>query len=385
MYVSVRAKEYFDTVNYLASLDEKSLNFVNAAAYVRRRMGGMSLATQELLAPWDLPSRHVISFCITCVAYVKMLAGTLYKYANPENLEIATWWESLKVRIRDMFRQGIRSISSVLFSILFRFKLEDQLVLFPCCEEDQESYVRRKLDPIFGGLEKDDDPGHRAKLRKQVQAGFWMDFPNEEDLPDCDICLTVIGKMGDQRIKCEDKPESYHTFTLTDAQLARLKNDLRESDQDPPGLREVKKRALEHMPRSVFSHQVKVHYIKAGPGCGKSFLIRQLADENDLVLAPFSKLKTDYEKIKGTNGSQYDLPFKTQHRAMETRGFQRLFVDEFTSFPYEYLACIAYLNAAEEVYLVGDDKQTKIREPDEVHRSPSSFNAYGHPHTLGEL
>lgn len=117
-------------------------------------------------------------------------------------------------------------------------------MLFPCCEEDQEGYVRRKLDPIFGETEKDDDPEHRAKLRKQVQAGFWMDFPNEEDLPDCDICLAVHGKMGDQKMKCEDRPESYHTFTLTDSQLARLKNDLRESDQDPPGLREVKKRAF---------------------------------------------------------------------------------------------------------------------------------------------
>lgn len=41
-YISVKAKEFFDTVNYLASLDEKSVSFLNAAAYVRRRMGGMS-------------------------------------------------------------------------------------------------------------------------------------------------------------------------------------------------------------------------------------------------------------------------------------------------------------------------------------------------------
>lgn len=186
-----------------------------------------------------------------------------------------------------------------------------------------------------------------------------------QDLPDCDVCLALHGRLGAQEIKCEEKPESYHTFTLTESQLTRLKNDLRESDQDPPGIQEFKKRALDHVPRGSFSRQVRVHYIRAGPGCGKSYVIRQLADENDLVLAPFSKLKTDYEKIKGTNGSSYDLPFKTQHRAMETKGYQRIFFDEFTSFSYEFSACVVFLNAAEEVYLVGDDRQTKIREHDE--------------------
>lgn len=99
-YISVKAREFFDTVNYLASLDEKSVSFLNAAAYVRRRMGGMSLATQELLAPWDLPSRQMVSICLTCVAYVRVLSGSLYKFANAENLEVASWWECVKIRVR---------------------------------------------------------------------------------------------------------------------------------------------------------------------------------------------------------------------------------------------------------------------------------------------
>lgn len=35
-YISVKAREFFDTVNYLASLDEKSVSFLNAAAYSER-------------------------------------------------------------------------------------------------------------------------------------------------------------------------------------------------------------------------------------------------------------------------------------------------------------------------------------------------------------
>lgn len=116
-YISVKAKEFFDTVNYLASLDEKSVSFTNAAAYVRRRMGGMSLATQELLAPWDLPSRQVVTFCLTCVAYVRELSGSLHKFANAENLEVSSWWESVKIRVSEMFKQGIRSMSTGSMSV----------------------------------------------------------------------------------------------------------------------------------------------------------------------------------------------------------------------------------------------------------------------------
>lgn len=160
---------------------------------------------------------------------------------------------------------------------------------------------------------------------------------------------------------CETKGATYHKFALS--QLVKMKAEL--MDSDPPGIKEVKKRALTELPRMPFERDVKVDYIKAGPGCGKSYVIRQMADENDLVLAPFSKLKPDYEKLRSPTGELYDLCFKTQHRAMEVRNMRRIFVDEFTSFPYEFLACIAYLNQTEEVFLVGDDKQSRIMEPDE--------------------
>lgn len=56
--------------------------------------------------------------------------------------------------------------------------------------------------------------------------------------------------------------------------------------------------------------------------------------------------------------------FKTTHRALEKTGHRCIFVNEFTSLPYEFLAAIVYNNAAEEIFLVGDVKQTKVLEPD---------------------
>lgn len=35
-----------------------------------------------------------------------------------------------------MFKQGIRSMNTALYAVLYRFKLEEELVKFPCCEDD---------------------------------------------------------------------------------------------------------------------------------------------------------------------------------------------------------------------------------------------------------
>lgn len=201
--------------------------------------------------------------------------------------------------------------------------------------------------------------------RCTIDTKLYADHNNEEELPDCDLCLALMGQLGDQKIKCDCKEKSEHAFALTDAQLGDMEGQLIDCDNDAPALKDAKSKAKEALPKSAFSRKVRVHYIRAGPGCGKSFIIRKLADENDLVLAPFSKLRPDYKSLVNKNGTTYDLTFKTQHRGMLTKGIPRIFVDEFSSFPYEYPACIVNNNAATEVFLVGDEKQTRIQEPAE--------------------
>lgn len=61
------------TINYLISLDPKSITFSNCVTYVRRRMGGVSLVTQELLAPWTLKDSMVCTFAISMVLQAKIM------------------------------------------------------------------------------------------------------------------------------------------------------------------------------------------------------------------------------------------------------------------------------------------------------------------------
>lgn len=70
IYFSVREEEFWDAALYTMGLTEASQSLVNVMIYVRRRMGGMSLVTKELMAPWDLSKRDVHAFCLAVTAYV---------------------------------------------------------------------------------------------------------------------------------------------------------------------------------------------------------------------------------------------------------------------------------------------------------------------------
>lgn len=57
MYFSVVEDEFYDVLNYMLSIDPKSQTFATVMTYVRRRMGGVSLVTKELVQKWT-SSKH---------------------------------------------------------------------------------------------------------------------------------------------------------------------------------------------------------------------------------------------------------------------------------------------------------------------------------------
>nr|UNY47209.1 MAG: ORF1 [Benyviridae sp.] len=345
-YFSVNEEEFYDVLNYVLSVDPKSQTFQTILTYIRRRMGGVSLVTKELVQKWSLPKHRVHGFCLLILVYVKVLMDQTARVV--ENLKA----DSIYEKFARIFRVAVRTCFLPIAELLdwiYAGNLTEQLVLLPPQRVLQRLSLRQKT----------------TEIRTEIDAGLYCDLPNEEDIPICDFCCVATPLLGKQRIICEHKPQTVHTFALTQAQIDKLSTDLIDNDNDPVGLKKVKERAQESMPKQAFQRACRVHYVQAGPGCGKSYLIRKLATEADLVLAPFTKLMPDYKHVVGEDGIERDLLFKTTHRAMSTRGCARIFVDEFASMPYEYLACIVELNGATDVYLVGDTKQSKVREPDE--------------------
>jgi len=342
-YFSVKESEYWETLNYMLSLDPKSLTLQNCMTYVRRRMGGMSLVSKELVSPWDLPKADAYKFAIAVTMQAMLMHEKTDKTFMTANVTSLT--ERLKAWIRQIAYYTFYPIS-LLLEWLFSEHLTDRIILFPCGYRDQ----RARIVPTTS---------------KPLPIDVTIAFPNEEGRPVCPFCDDIHDNLGDQKLDCKYKAVSNHTFKLSEDQLAALRNKLMDDDNDMQGIRDVKAAAKEKLPGAAFEHTCRVSYIRGGPGCGKSHIIRAISDQSDLICAPFMKLKPDYERVKSETGDTFDLPFKTQHRAMTTTGYKRIFVDEFTSFPYEMLCVTAFNNKCEEIILVGDERQTKTQEPDE--------------------
>lgn len=126
-YFSVREHEYCEALNYLISIDPKSINLSTILTYVRRRMGGVSLINKELLAPWELPLRHVYKFCIIILLQALVISG------EAETIKQNIGVGSVSERFKAMLRMGLRIIFfpiAILIDWIMKGHLQDQLVLY---------------------------------------------------------------------------------------------------------------------------------------------------------------------------------------------------------------------------------------------------------------
>jgi len=359
-YFTVNENEYFDTLNYMLGMDEKSVSIANTMVFIRRKMSGTFVANKELASPWSLSRkdtyRLAVALTLDCMIKRKKM-NDVYEHADPYEAGI---YAKIKKAVRKAGKWFCLPIQWLL-DWIFEENLTDKIMLFPkhMCMEEQQGKINAKIIP----KERWNIPGvdNRERVEDKFVLDLYSAFDNKEDVPECPFCLDMMGRLGKQIISCEHREDTFIEISLTDDEVHKFKTQLMDDDHDPPGLKAVKSAAKECCPLTGFKHRVKIHYIFGGPGTGKSYIIKELADPHkDLVFAPFTKLKTDYMGVEQDDGTVADLNFKTQHRAMTTKGHKRIFVDEFTSISYEFLACVIYLNQAEEVYLFGDHKQTKV-------------------------
>lgn len=277
-YFSVHEEEFFDTLNYVISLDKKSQTFPTIMTYVRRRMAGVSLVTKELVERWHLSKSKVHSYCILILVYSRLVMSQTETVLD--NIDIG----SVFAKFIALFKQTLYTLAAPIAMIVdwvLAGNLTDQLVLMP----PQEVLQRIKVMPKPGDW-------------KEFEIDLYCDEQTVDEIPLCAVCNALHGKMDQQRMKCTVGETLEHTFTLTQEQIDRLGVKRITNDEDVVGLKAVKERAYKNMPKCAFSTTATMHYIKAGPGCGKSYLIRKLATEHDLVLAPFTKLMTDYKHVK---------------------------------------------------------------------------------------
>jgi len=312
-YFSVNAEEWFTALNYALAIDEKALTLCNVMTMIRKRGGGVALATQQLVPSWDLPLCDYYKFAQIVFLHAKVVRG----FSDDINVSpdrdsiIKSFLESLKTLVT--FAALAPVALGALWWWLSKNDVSERLVVYPNCQLQQRAAtIVRNPTPI---------ETHELEI---------AEMSSEGDI-DCDICAAFVPKAGDQVLKCEKK-HSVHTFSLTTEQLVQLQGTLIDTDNDAEKLAEVKDAAMLALPKTGFAHTCRVEYIRGGPGCGKSFAIRSLADKlRDMVYSPFLKLREDYVGLKDENGESYDFFFQTTHRGTTAKMRKAIFLDALLS------------------------------------------------------
>lgn len=340
-YISINESEFVALYNYLVSLADASQTIGTAMTYVRRTSGGASLAGVTLTAAWELDPTDFHSVVAVVWVYARLMQDKLAGVV--ENLDITGTQRRLMAIIKTItypLHFWVWPLVEV-YRWIFAENLTDKLVLSAPAMIKQIVKTHHHDEPITVDLS--------------------VIFAKEDDCDDCPVCNEVSGKMGSQKIECV--PSGYlRELCMTTEELGMMHSQLAEAIQKEtaPELKKAFELAKANIPVVGFSYSANVHYIEAGPGCGKSYMIRAMARECDLIYIPFLDLKKDY-LIPG----QPRYRVKTTHKGLGERGARRIFVDEFTAMDYRYPIIAAYINKATDVYLVGDIKQTKISEPTE--------------------
>lgn len=217
-------------------------------------------------------------------------------------------------------------------------------------------------NPLLSFLKEGNKLRNDRDLHKSL-----LDFYNwrmEFDEIACGTCKALQGKTGAQIVECyHTGGPTMHTFSMNLTEVCDLRNKLKEDAlKAPAGLAKTFEDTHKILPVDAFSVEAEVEYIKGGPGCGKSYIIRALADPMlNLIAAPFLKLRSDYQQVE-VEGRKVDFRFHTQHKACQETGSSTVFVDEFTALDYQLLCIIVLRCGASKVVIVGDEQQTGILE-----------------------
>ena len=123
----------------------------------------------------------------------------------------------------------------------------------------------------------------------------------------------------------------------------------------PEALRKTLNEAAARLPRDGCTVSLEIELWNAGPGTGKSYMIKQMYRQGrDVVVAPFRALNATYPAPH--------FRYFTTHRALShiVGNFDVLYVDEFTCFDFRVVIAVAFNHGVSKIVLVGDPNRTSF-------------------------
>nr|AQM49941.1 replicase [Agaricus bisporus virus 13] len=336
----IKREEYFQVYDYVASLADTSINLTTVTAMIRKRSGGAALIDKVFTKKWALDDAD----------YVALAAVVILRVAYDRSL--------LTSAADGLFTDGL--FKSLWRSALTAIRLPRWFATL-VYKEDLVPKLVTAHDPILAQTVR------LAEVKAETERRFLIFGPKkkEEEMlagqtKKCEFCallpwLHKRDHRDEQEMVCGNDFVT-QKFGMSDAEVDAFRNSLLPEDTDPEALARVKQAARAKCPSRGFSTETKYVFLEGAFGTGKSYQVKKLVQEGDVVIAPFKKLLDDYKEDKDGN----PIFFKTLHRAMaDHRSCRRMFVDECSSVPYEFLSVLVYLYQPDEVILVGDFKQSK--------------------------
>jgi hypothetical protein len=335
---AVNLDEWVSTVNWAMSLQQKALAHDVVVMYVRRMIGGVSLVNKELVTPWTLKPIDVPRFALAVLIHVMRTKGI-----NDEVLDNAFGYAPKNLLLA-LAKKPV-GILAGLARYIHQNGVSKNIAVYP----DNEFFT---LDSTPLIRADNSTKEYRTNLDVSV-----------EHTIGCEFCREIAPKLGKQVVKCHNASATgLVDVSMTDDELRSIINELQDDDDKAAGLAKLFQDVKKYVPNKGFENTAKFSYILGGPGAGKSHLIRSIANDEDSIYVPFMKLRTDYEMVPDpVTGRPRDLKFATTHRGLKLGLCKRLFIDEFTALDWRYIKMVIRLTSPDEVFIVGDTKQTGIR------------------------
>ena len=421
-YVTISYNVYESCYLYLSSLAPTSKTYANLLNYMRKAKGGISLVSKELVAPWNLDPRDHEPLALA--VYVRVMQDvwqheeivTALVESRPKSF-IASLAEYSSVQL-DWLSSWFANISKVrsLVEHLTAEGIIRGLVVVPPYERRQVEFfhpegvggtVAREIAAQADNGNRLTKAGrallartaaarvgseHGVVVSSNDQDGVTLSIPTaagpvtqefapavelefgepfEADEHYCPRCAVMQELGGEQRFVCKhlNRPTVY-CLHLTEDDVAQTVADWQgqggcytDDCQTPEALRKTLNEAAARLPRDGCSINVEVELWNAGPGTGKSYMIKQMYQhDTEVIVAPFRALNATYPAPH--------FRYFTTHRALShiVGNFDTLYVDEFTCYDFRAVIALAFNHGVRRIVLVGDPMQNVIRPETRVVR-----------------
>lgn len=378
-FFAASASDWYDTLNFLATLDKKSLTFGNVMTMVKRAQAGLAIGTTTYMKPWKMPKEDMWKFALAALCEAMRLdyesTEFLEKHAKGmvENAYLSKF-ELLKGKILGMGLTVMTLGVANLFADFFCWLLKKERVVF--FAKDMPRSILQEYNPsdllkvkkeiaksrgTFKG-----DPSNFIEYKLDVNSGRVAKTCSCEFVAD-------LGDIGKQEVFCMHEPGQKSkkvkiSYSREEMQALRTKMvGQRDSEADKGPLHQLIDKCIDalepHMGGIEF--ELELELLIGGFGTGKSFIARKMIQTEEvtkenacLVYTAFSKLAVDYP-TQAAPGSQ-SYKFYTTHKAWSVRGINTVFMDEYTAMEHDLGLLGCFMMNAKKLVLIGDESQTGV-------------------------